>query len=110
LYIENAIKYSPDSHTVTVNFIHVDTKLIITIENLGPLVSPEELKMIGEKGVRGKYAEELKFGSGIGLFLANSICNLHDIHFSYESSGIINDINKIPYKTFTVKLEVCENN
>lgn len=89
--ITNAIKYS-NNDLVRVVLSERNQRLIIEIIDTGIGISEEDVAHIKENFYRGQNA--LGFaGKGIGLSMANIICNLHDIDISIannpDGSGVI---------------------
>lgn len=68
--IDNAIKYSPKYHDIQIEIGETGGKAWFVCSSLGPLVRPEEMEMIFERGKRGEAAILMgKPGSGVGLNL-----------------------------------------
>lgn len=82
--LENAIKYSPRNQTVTVQFECVAGRQVVTVSSIGPSVAADELPRLFEKGFRGAQTRTLP-GQGLGLFLANRVCEFHDVSISAET-------------------------
>jgi two-component system phosphate regulon sensor histidine kinase PhoR len=84
--IDNALKYAPGSHVVTVRARREgasrDREIVIRVVDQGPGVPPEDRERIFERFVRGKAAREPGSGrpirgSGIGLALVKHIAESH---------------------------------
>jgi len=105
ILLENGIKYSPDNKAISVNFIQLsDDCLDVTIKSIGPFCHSTELPFLGTKGFRGEQAKlKDKSGQGIGLNFAKSICDLHHIDISFNSSYGYKD-HGIAYGPFEIKL------
>jgi hypothetical protein len=77
ILIENAHKYSPDSGKVDVVVNDSGNIINIKLSSYGPLIENYEEKKIFENGYRGKSAAALITGSGIGLYVAKQITDIH---------------------------------
>jgi len=107
LLLDNAIKYSPNGQDIDIRFSEKSDELIITIESCGPFLSESEIEMIFTKNYRAPSAIETGVqGSGIGLFLAQQICELHKIaiKISFQKSDYID--KKVTYGCFKVELKL----
>lgn len=113
--IDNAAKYSfnvrnrklrgfkahPKSKTDVENILvqveELNHLIVIHVSNLGIKITKDEREKIFERDFRGKMAEEsVKNGSGIGLYLAKRIINLHGGGISLvEGQNEFNTIFKI---------------
>lgn len=108
LIIENAVKYSyGNGGDVTINiFENSDSHVTVTITSYSPYCSEEDLSHIFEKGFRGKHANRISKGTGIGLYFVKMLCDIHNIDIDITSdSRRMSDISGIPYAPFTVKLD-----
>lgn len=95
--LENAIKYSPTNQEINISFNEQKERLFIEFESLGPKIEKEEYEKIFEYGYRGKNACETSIkGSGIGLYLAKRVCEIHSIAYSVSSNSLV----KIGQKEF----------
>lgn len=100
--IDNAIKYTP-SGTITINLTHSDTYYLIAITDTGSGISQEELAKLFIKFGRGTAGKASSSGSGLGLYLAKKIVELHHGTIEITSPGIGNG------STFTVNLPELKN-
>lgn len=86
--IENAIKYSPNNEDIDVYFEEdfMAKKIIVKIKSYGPPIYEEEYSKIFDKTYRGTAVKsgEIK-GSGIGLYLAKRVCEIHSINYDVQS-------------------------
>ena len=74
ILVDNALKYSPSNHRISVEVKEEEKDIRVRITSLGPIVSESEITEIFEKGFRGKAARALETnGTGYGLFLARSL-------------------------------------
>jgi signal transduction histidine kinase len=76
--LDNAVKYSPDCHTVWVDLDHEDGRVAIRVNNQGMGIPAGEQKRIFRKFVRGKQPTERRIdGTGIGLAITRRIVEAH---------------------------------
>lgn len=98
ILFENAIKYSTHDSEIICTFKEDDTyKTVVTIHNIGSVPEKEERESLVERGYRGKKIKgELK-GSGIGLYIVNEICKIHntDLDINYSLPFDENDAKRI---------------
>lgn len=82
----NAFKYSYKGRTVRISLREQEAteETVLTVENLGDGLLPEEQKMIGRPFFRG-YAVQQKPGTGLGLFLIDQLLGLLELRWSFES-------------------------
>lgn len=105
LIVDNAVKYSYESKNITVEFHEYGKQLVVDIDSFSPYCSMDDLSKICNKGYRGKNAVRVSDGSGIGLFFAKMLCDLHGIEMIPTSdSDKITEINGVPYAPFRMRL------
>ncbi len=98
--IDNAVKYSFNDVLITLNLKHENNFLVLEIKDCGIGVLEKERKKIFNHFYRVGSEENRKTkGTGIGLFLVKSICDLH--HASIETLPNIpkGSIFKIKFQT-----------
>jgi signal transduction histidine kinase len=83
--LENAIKYSDIGNTIRVQAVQGTIRENnavyqgIAVINSGLPVLPDEAKKLSDRGFRGKAArQKIPAGTGIGLYIANRIMDLHE--------------------------------
>ncbi len=92
IIVENAIKYSPDKSTVSINIVERTTPdmqkfLRITIADQGIGIDEKDLPHLFTKFYRGTDARHsVPNGLGIGLYIAKNIIELHDGKLWVEST------------------------
>lgn len=88
--IGNAVQYGDGDGDVTVTIAEVDRAVLITVNNLGPLIEPKQLGSIFEPLVRLARNDADDYpahGSlGIGLFIAREIVHAHHGSITVESA------------------------
>jgi signal transduction histidine kinase len=76
--VDNAIKYTPDGGKIEVLSFLRDNSLIVGVRDNGFGISPENQKMIFDRGTRIDRPEHRKVkGSGLGLFIVQSVARRH---------------------------------
>lgn len=85
--VDNAIKYT-DEGSITIHASQKDGKVLVTVEDTGIGIKPDELKGIFNKFVRASNAEDTEvMGSGLGLFIAREIIVSNGGKIWVESEG-----------------------
>ena len=89
IIVENAVTYNRDGGSITFSTKVADNRFILTIENTGLGITPEELGKIGSTlFYRGQDARKLNaVGMGVGLSVARAIIKAHHGTFEIESDG-----------------------
>jgi len=76
--VENALKYTPEGGSVTINASTKDNSLIFSIADNGIGISPDDLPRLFEKFYRGSQREaRAQHGTGLGLAIVRSIAERH---------------------------------
>jgi signal transduction histidine kinase len=73
--LNNAIKYTPESGTITVKTVNLETEIIVEISDTGEGLAQDNMDKIFDKFTR--VTAEKKEGTGLGLPIARDIVNLH---------------------------------
>ena len=73
---ENAIKYEPVGGRVRVTLSQVRKKAVLTVENRGSFIPPEDLPHIFERFYRGDKARSGRKGYGLGLPILRQLTEL----------------------------------
>ncbi len=79
--ITNAIKYSPEAKTVTIQYKKMKEAYRIKISDHGPGIPASEREAIFDRyyqAKRDKKSGERTFGVGLGLYIAKRIVDLHE--------------------------------
>ncbi|MEM9510280.1 MAG: HAMP domain-containing sensor histidine kinase [Cyanobacteria bacterium P01_E01_bin.35] len=87
--IDNAIKYAPDSEVITIEVLPIVTKnqhnyVPLQVCDRGLGMKPEEIEQVTERFYRGSSARP-QGGLGLGLAIANQVCQLQNGHLQIES-------------------------
>lgn len=84
--LENAAAYSPPGEAITVAASMATDRLVITVQDRGPGIDPEELPFIFDKYYRGKQHKGRVKGTGMGLAIARAILRVHRGGIAVESA------------------------
>ena len=93
--LDNAIKFTPDGHTVQVRVSENEESLMVAIMNTGSEISPEDQKKIFHKFYQADQSHATQ-GNGVGLAVVKRIVQLHGGEISVSSENEVT--------VFTVKL------
>lgn len=97
--IDNASKYTPESRTVTVELVKQRDEVLVKIKDEGVGIAPEDIGRVFEKFSRvANPRSELVGGTGLGLYWAKQIVDLHNGTIDVDSIVGIGSV-------FTVKLQ-----
>ena len=75
--MDNALKFTPENGTVTVNIVPSETQVEIVIKDSGPGISKANQALIFERYRQTKTGKQ-KEGAGLGLAIAKKIMELHN--------------------------------
>jgi len=97
--IENAVKYSFDNVDVLVSLKKTDQKLVLEIFDSGIGIIETEKEKIFENFYRSGNEDTRKTkGTGIGLFLVKTICDLHHASIAVLSNEPKGSVFKIEFQ------------
>ena len=82
--LDNAIKYSPVSSTISINIKEKSTDIVVKIRDYGKGIAPEALPNIFDKFYRSKSSKAVP-GTGLGLTIAHKVALLHNGTIEVES-------------------------
>jgi len=103
LVLDNAIKYCPKDETINVSFDETDEEIRIRIRNLGPRPKDDELSRLTERKFRSEFVAGTP-GSGLGLYLVASICELNKVDLKIKLGDNRVYKNRICFSDFIVDL------
>lgn len=75
IFLDNAIKYSPEDTCITLSVVLQD-RLMVTIQDQGYGIAPEELPYIWDRFYQSDISRESS-GTGLGLAIAKRLIDLH---------------------------------
>jgi signal transduction histidine kinase len=85
--LSNAIKYSPRGGPIIVNAIRTESKIIISVKDLGIGLPMSELEKIFDRFYRSKQKESGATGFGLGLYICAQIIKRHNGKIWVESEA-----------------------
>ncbi|MEI6126888.1 MAG: HAMP domain-containing sensor histidine kinase [Pseudomonadota bacterium] len=100
--ISNAVKYSPEKTKVMVHVASRDGVAIITVQDQGVGISPEDLKILFQPFGRIKKTRRSAQGIGLGLFTVKKIIEAHGASITVASEPNNGTM-------FTVRLPLVES-
>jgi signal transduction histidine kinase len=83
--VSNAVKYSPHDTRVTVRVGKRDSSALLTIADEGPGIPEEDLMVLFQPFGRGRSADTLAEGTGMGLYVVQQIVEAHDGRIEVQS-------------------------
>ncbi|MGO4711000.1 sensor histidine kinase, partial [Chryseobacterium sp. 2TAF14] len=99
--IGNAIKYSPVGSVIMIEYLRIDNRLQVNVQDQGKGISFEDQQQIFERYYRVKNVNTGTIaGFGIGLYLCKEIIELHNGTISVQSSQ-----NKGSVFSFTLPID-----
>ena len=84
--IDNAIKFSPEGGTVSIEIEQIVSHLSVVIKNGGKEIPKSSLEKIWNKFYQADESHATK-GNGIGLAIVKKIVSLHQGHISVKSEN-----------------------
>jgi len=76
--VSNAVKYSPCNTRIMVRVEKRDSVAVLSVSDQGPGVAEEDLQAIFEPFGRGRTADGVAEGAGIGLYVVKQVVEAHD--------------------------------
>jgi signal transduction histidine kinase len=94
--IENALKYSKEESSITVEFKETGEQMIMTISNLPNIAGMPASEFVFDKFYRSSNASHIS-GSGLGLYLVKALAEMLKGSITYEpKSGWVKFILCLP--------------
>ncbi|MBQ6904278.1 MAG: GHKL domain-containing protein, partial [Lachnospiraceae bacterium] len=85
--IDNAIKFSHDSDTITVETTEKGTKVFVSVKDTGIGIPKDDLKMVFERFYKSDLSRgKDKRGTGLGLSIVKEIIKAHDENINVIST------------------------
>jgi len=84
--VSNAVKYSPRDTRVAVRIERNESFAVLEVCDEGPGISQEDLKVIFQPFGRGRSADRLAEGTGMGLYVVKQIVEAHDGQITIQST------------------------
>lgn len=89
--LDNALKYAGRVKPITVRLAPEDGCAVLSVEDRGPGIAPEERKSVTERFVRGSRASDTP-GSGLGLAIVANVLRHHHAQLLFddrEGGGLV---------------------
>jgi signal transduction histidine kinase len=83
--LDNAIKYTPNGGSVTIEALQEQEQTVIMVKDTGVGISPEELPKIWDRLHRGDESRSER-GLGLGLSLVKAVIEAHKGHVEVDST------------------------
>ncbi|QCT03542.1 integral membrane sensor signal transduction histidine kinase [Paenibacillus algicola] len=83
--LQNALQHSRRGSEIQVTIEVIGDQAVVTVQDHGSGISPEELSLIWERFYKSDKARSSKTGTGIGLSIVKHIIELHDTDISVTS-------------------------
>lgn len=84
--VDNSLKHTPSGGTIQLTANLDDKNVIISVQDTGAGIQPEELPFVFERFYRGKQSPgRIQDGSGLGLAISRALVELHGGNLSVES-------------------------
>lgn len=107
--INNAVKFTPDGGTMSINVDSVKDKIFVSVTNSGHGIEPEQLSHIWDRFYKSdKSRSKDRTGVGLGLYIVKRIIGMHNETIKVES--VVDDYTKFTFTLAKAKhTEVVEN-
>jgi K+-sensing histidine kinase KdpD len=100
--LENAVKYSPDNSTITVDLKKQNQKIILSVADQGAGISDKERTKIFQKFYRvGNEETRRTKGTGLGLYIVNYLVGEHNGTISVKNNSPKGSIFEIIFNEST---------
>jgi PAS domain S-box-containing protein len=76
-FVNNAIKYAPESKEIAINIEKVNTMVKVSIIDKGPGIPPEKLRYLFDRYYRADNSSSRYAGLGLGLYICTEIIKQH---------------------------------
>jgi signal transduction histidine kinase len=86
--IGNAVKYTPKSGSILIATRLVNDNVLLTVDDSGPGIEPEERERVFERFYRLKNSRTAVDGVGLGLTIVRSVALAHDATISLNDSPL----------------------
>jgi PAS domain S-box-containing protein len=86
--LENAFKYSPDGGAVVVSAGLQNDKIVVTVQDEGIGIRPEDRERVFERFVQGEAGDRRRFGGiGLGLYIVRQLARAQGGDVAAEGRG-----------------------
>lgn len=85
IFLDNAVKYTPPHHLISLSLIKQEHNAILTIKNTGSFIEKSDIPHIFERFYRCDRSRVYQGGYGLGLSIASQIAKIHHIKVNVTS-------------------------
>jgi hypothetical protein len=86
--IDNALKYAPPDSEIEVHFAQDNSVIEVEVTSMGPRIHDNEREAIFTAGTRGRDAEAISEGQGLGLWLARTLLGRWGGHIGVDQVSV----------------------
>ncbi|XHR92441.1 sensor histidine kinase [Mucilaginibacter sp. UC70_90] len=98
-FVNNAVKYAPDSNRIVINISKQDNMAKISVQDFGRGIPPENIPHLFERYYRVDTSGIQYSGLGLGLYISAEIIELHG-----GKMGVESEVDKGSTFWFTIPL------
>ncbi|WP_113652917.1 ATP-binding protein [Pedobacter namyangjuensis] len=98
-FVNNAVKYAPDSKEINISFNKVDDDIRIAVKDSGNGILPEKIPHLFERYYRADESNFQVSGLGLGLYISADIVKRHN-----GNIGVISEVGKGSEFWFTLPI------
>jgi len=84
-FINNAVKYAPDSGEIVINVVKLENNVRISVTDYGPGIDKAKQRHLFDRYYRTDYSGEQYSGLGLGLYISAEIVKKHGGQFGVDS-------------------------
>jgi len=84
-FINNAVKYAPDSGEIVINVVKLENNVRISVTDYGPGIDKAKQKHLFDRYYRTDYSGEQYSGLGLGLYISAEIVKKHGGQIGVDS-------------------------
>ncbi len=97
---ENAVKYSPESSTITISLKKFNDKIVLTVADEGVGISDIEKENIFKKFYRvGREETRKTKGTGLGLYIVNYLTEQHNGTITVKNNTPVGSIFEVAFNS-----------
>lgn len=87
ILLDNAVRYAAPTPKVTISLSETEDNVVVTVEDNGPGIDPEDMEHVFERFYRGRQGGPRHEGTGLGLNIAKAIVTAHGGEIDMESGS-----------------------
>lgn len=86
-FINNAIRYTPEGHSIHISMNEEQESVKVCIENTGVHIPAEKIEKIWDRFYRGEASRHRSTGgTGLGLAISKKILELHEVNYGARNT------------------------